>query len=316
MALDPQAKAFLDRAAAAGRPSYHTLPADAARRDYRETRKYVQPPRPELASVVDRVVPGPHGPIPIRYYRPLGSKVDEILPVLMFFHGGGWTLGDLETHDTICRELCNKTPCAVVAVDYRLGPEHKFPAAVDDCVAATRWVSAQAAELGIAAARMAVGGDSAGGNLATVVALILRDGGGPPLRFQLLVYPATDQLLDTPSHAALADGYLLTRDNMLYFRANYLRGPQDYGDWRASPLHATDLSRLPPALVITAGFDPLRDEGKAYADALMAAGVPVTYTSYDGMIHGFFMMGGVMDAANRAMEQSARALAGRLASAS
>jgi acetyl esterase len=309
MALDPQAKAFLDRVAVAGRPSYHLLPPAEARREYSESRRYVQPPKPDVASLVDRSIPGPQGPVPIRYYRPAGSKPDDVLPVLIYLHGGGWTIGDLETHDTLCRELANRTPCAVVAVDYRMGPEHKFPAALDDCVAATRWVAGQAADLGIDTARIAVGGDSAGGNLATVVALTLRDGGGPSLRFQLLVYPATDQFLDTPSHVAFADNYLLTHDNILYFRANYLRGPEDYGDWRASPLKAADLSRLPPTLIITAGFDPLRDEGKAYAEALATAGVPVTYTCYDGMIHGFFMMGGIMEAANQAVREAAAALA-------
>jgi acetyl esterase len=308
MALDRQAKTFLDQVAAAGRPSYHTLPAAEARREYRQTRQYVQPPKPEVASVADLSIPGPHGEIPIRYYRPMLSESGEVLPVLVYFHGGGWTIGDLGTHDTLCRELANKTPCAVIAVDYRMGPEHKFPAAVDDSEAATRWVAAQATTLGIDAQRMAVGGDSAGGNLAAVVALALRDGGAA-LKFQLLVYPATDQYINKPSHAEFADGYLLTRDNILYFRRNYLRGPEDYGDWRASPLRAADLSRLPPALVITAGFDPLRDEGKAYADALNAAGVPARYTCYDGMIHGFFMMGGIMDAAERAVSEAASALA-------
>lgn len=280
---------------------------------YRETRKPVQPPPPDVAAVENRHISGPHGAIGLRCYRPLGSAPGQALPALIYIHGGGWTIGDLDTHDTLCRCLANQAQCAVVSVDYRLGPEHKFPAAVDDCVAATRWLFEHADELAIDAKRIAIGGDSAGGNLATVTALILRDSGGPALRFQLLVYPATDQRIDAPSHFELADGYVLTRDNILYFRANYLRGPADYDDWRASPIRATSLARLPPALVITAGFDPLLDEGKVYADALAAAGVPVAYTCYEGMIHGFFVMGGIMDDANRAVAEAARALVAALA---
>jgi acetyl esterase len=309
MAVDAQAQAFLGRVAAAGRPAFHTLTPEDARREYRQTRAYVQPAKPEVASVSDRAVPALHGSIPVRYYRPLHSKPDDFLPVLVYSHGGGHTIGCLETHDTLCRELSNRTPCAVIAVHYRLAPEHKFPAAVEDCIAATRWVAAAAATLGVDARRIAVGGDSAGANLAAVTALALRDSGGPELRFQMLVYPITDQFLDTPSHKTFAEGYLLTRNDMLYYRRNYLRGPDDYGDWRASPQRAGNFSRLPAALVITAGFDPLCDEGKAYADALAAVGVPVSYTCYEGMIHGFFMMGGIMDAANEAVAQAAAALA-------
>jgi acetyl esterase len=309
MPLDAQARAFLDRVSAAGRPALHTLTPVDARLEYRQTRLYVQPAKPEVASVCDRAIPAPHGSIPVRYYRPLHSKPGDPLPVLVYFHGGGHTIGCLETHDTLCRELANHTPCAVIAVDYRLAPEHKFPAAVDDCVAATRWVAAEAAALGVDAKRIAVGGDSAGGNLAAVTALALRESGGPELRFQLLVYPITDQFLNTSSHKTFAEGYLLTRRDMLYYRRNYLRGPDDYGDWRASPQRSANFSRLPAALVITAGFDPLCEEGKAYADALAAAGVPVRYTCYEGMIHGFFMMGGIMDASNQAVAEAAAALA-------
>jgi acetyl esterase len=311
--LHPQAKTFLDRVAAAGRPSYHLVPAAEARVSYRETRKPVQPVPPEVAALENRRVAGPPGGIGLRCYRPLGSELGQILPALVYIHGGGWTIGDLDTHDTLCRCLANQAGCAVFSVDYRLGPEHKFPAAVDDCVAATRWLFGHAGELAIDAGRVAIGGDSAGGNLATVTALILRDAGGPTLRFQLLIYPATDQRIDAPSHFELADGYLLTRDNILYFRSNYLRGPADYDDWRASPIRAENLAGLPPALVITAGFDPLRDEGKIYADALAAAGVSVVHTCYDGMIHGFFMMGGILDDANRAVAEAAAALAAALA---
>jgi acetyl esterase len=215
----------------------------------------------------------------------------------------------LDTHDVLCRSLANAAHCAVVSVDYRMGPEHKFPKAVDDCIAATRWIAHEAARLRLDGQRLAVGGDSAGGNLATVVALIARDSGGPKLVFQLLIYPTTTLSHDTPSSKELAQGHLLTIDTMHYFRDCYLNGAQDRADWRASPLLAPDLSRLPPALVITAGYDPIRDEGKAYAEKLKAADVPVTYTCYDGMIHGFIGMGKVLHRANEAVKQCGAALA-------
>lgn len=306
--LDPQAQTLLERIAAAGRPSIDTLPPVEARQAYREARVPLQPPPPDVGAVEDRDVPGPHGPIGIRILRPLGSNSAESLPALIYFHGGGFVVGDLDTHDTICRSLANAARCAVVSIDYRMGPEHKFPKAVDDCIAATRWVCAQAAQLHLDAGRIAVGGDSAGGNLATVTALAARDNGGPELAFQLLIYPTTTLRHDTPSTAALADGHLLTFDLMKYFRAAYLNGPADRNDWRASPLLAPDLARLPPALVITAGYDPLRDEGRAYADRLEAAGVNTEYYCYTGMIHGFITMGKVLDAANDAILRSAAAL--------
>lgn len=307
--LDPQAQALLERIAAAGRPTLDTLNAVRARQAYRESRIPLQPEPPDVASAEDRAIPGPHGPIGVRIYRPAGSNPTETLPVLVYFHGGGCAVGDLDTHDTVCRSLANATGCALVAVDYRMGPEHKFPRAVDDCFAATRWVAAHAKELRVDANRIAVGGDSAGGCLATVTALTARDGGGPKLVFQLLIYPTTTLQHNTPSTAALgAEGYVLTFAIMKYFRAAYLNGPEDQTDWRASPLLARDHSRLPPALIITAGYDPIRDEGKAYAEKLKAAGVETEYRCFDGMIHGFITMGGVLDAAGQAIEVSAAAL--------
>jgi acetyl esterase len=258
--------------------------------------------------VRDFAASGPAGPIPLRLYRGLGAAAGAPLPLLVYFHGGGWTIGDLDTHDIVCRTLANKARCAVIAVDYRMGPEHKFPAAVEDCIAATRWVAERAAALGVDAARIAVGGDSAGGNLAAVVAITLRDALGPALVFQALVYPATDQRMDSASHARFGEGYLLTRDNMLWFRDNYL-SPADYDDWRASPLRAADLARLPPAHIITAGYDPLVDEGRAYSDRLVAAGVPVLYECFEGMAHGFLTMGGVVAAANHALYRLGQSLA-------
>jgi acetyl esterase len=228
-----------------------------------------------------------------------------VLPLLVYFHGGGWTIGDLDTHDVPCRQLALAGDCAVLSVDYRLAPEHRFPAAVDDCVAATRWARAQAASLCIDAARIAVGGDSAGGNLAAVVAIAERDAGAPPLSAQLLIYPATDMRALAPSHRTNAQGYLLTADSIAYYRGHYMADEASWSDWRASPLLASDLTRLPPALVITAGYDPLRDEGRQYADALSAAGVRVQTVCFERQVHGFFAMSGVIDEA-----ASAVALAG------
>ena len=308
MPVDPQMQGVIERAAKSGLPPYCSVSAAEARRMYKDTRAALYPDVPEVAAVRALAADGPAGPIALRLYLGLGAPAGAPLPALVYFHGGGWTVGDLDTHDIVCRTLANRARCAVVAVDYRMGPEHKFPAAVEDCVAATRWVAAQAPTLGLDAACIAVGGDSAGGNLATVVAITLRDAGAPPLVFQALVYPATDQRMDSASHASFAEGYLLTRENMLWYRGNYL-APGDYDDWRASPLRAADLARLPPAHIITAGYDPLRDEGRAYSDRLVAAGVPVLYECFEGMAHGFLTMGGVLAAANHALYRLAQSLA-------
>ncbi len=308
MALDPQMQAVIERAAKSALPPYYSVSVAEARRLYKETRAALAPPAPEVGEVRDLAAPGPAGPIPLRLYRGLGAAADTPLPLLVYFHGGGWTIGDLDTHDVVCRTLANKARCAVVATDYRMGPEHRFPAAVEDCIAATRWVAREAAALGVDAARMAVGGDSAGGNLAAVVSIALRDTGGPQLAFQALVYPATDQRLDSASHAKFGAGYLLTRDNLVWFRDNYLRA-EDYDDWRASPLRAADLAHLPPAHIITAGYDPLLDEGRAYSERLRAAGVPVLYECFEGMAHGFLTMGGVLAAANHALSRVGQSLA-------
>jgi acetyl esterase len=306
--LDPQARAVLERIARANLPPYPELGPAAVRELYRETRGRLGAAPPEVARVESVGAPGPAGAIPIRLYRPLGAGAGKRLPALVYFHGGGWTFGDLDTHDVVCRELANLARCAVASVDYRLAPEHKFPAAVEDAIAATGWVAREAAALGLDPERIAVGGDSAGGNLAAVVALAARDAGGPALALQLLVYPATDMAADTPSHREFADGYVLTRDAILWSRANYLRAPDDVADWRASPLRARDLSRLPAAYLVTCGFDPLRDEGRAYADRLRAAGVPVTYECFEGMVHGFITMGGVLAAAHHALYRCAQGL--------
>ena len=297
--LDPQARALIERVAASNAPPMHALSAPEARRVYRETRAALAPAPPAVAEVRELSIPGPAGLLRARLYRYAAGNGP--LPGVVYFHGGGWIYGDLDTHDTVCRGIADQGCCAVVSVEYRLAPEHKFPSSVEDSVAATRWVAAHAAALGIDASRLAVAGDSAGGNLAAVVALTLRDQGGPPLVMQVLVYPVTDQAADAGSHLSFAEGYLLTREDMLWVRKNYLRDERDAADWRASPLRASDLSRLPPAYVITAGFDPLRDEGNAYAGRLTLAGVPVTLECFEGQVHGFLVMGGVMAAAHHAL---------------
>jgi acetyl esterase len=307
--LDPQARVVLDRVARANVPPYSQLDVATARVFYRETRGKLAAAPAEVARVEELDAGG----LRIRHYRPLGAESGEVLPALVYFHGGGWTIGDLDTHDVPCRELANLARCAVLSVDYRLAPEHKFPAAVDDAVAATRWVHAHAAALAVDPARIAVGGDSAGGNLAAVAAILLRDTGGPPLAMQVLIYPSIDLAAEMPSHRELAEGYLLTADAIRWFVGNYLRGPEDLRDWRASPILAPDLSRLPPAYVVTAGFDPLRDEGQAYADALHAAGVHVTYECFEGMIHGFITMAGALAAGHHALYRVAQGLRQRFA---
>jgi acetyl esterase/lipase len=306
MALDPQARAVLDLVKKVGRPSYDQLSPPEARQQYRETRTALQPEAPDMAVVKDLSADSAAGPVPLRLYRPAVDGAP--LPALIYFHGGGWVIGDLETHDVLCRQLAEQSGFAVVAVDYRLAPEHKFPAAVDDCWAATRWIASHAGELGIDGGRLAVGGDSAGGNLAAVIALMARDAGGPALGFQLLIYPATDLTRTAASHTEFADGYLLTRNMTGWFTAHYVRNAGDETDWKGSPLRTASLAGVAPALIITAGFDPLRDEGEAYARRLREAAVTVDYICYGGMIHGFLPMGRALDTATRAVAHAAASL--------
>ena len=302
MTLSPQAKFVLDQLAALDMPPMHTQEPAAVREA-----NLLPPAVPDvaMASVDDRTIPGPAGDIPVRIYRPVENSG---LPLLIWFHGGGWVIGDLDGADVTCRELASRSGAVVVSVDYRLAPEHRFPAAHEDCYAATVWAAAHAADLGADAHRLAVGGDSAGGNLAAVVALRARDEDGPPIRFQLLVYPVTDQNYETGSYRDNADGYLLTRDSMIWFWDHYLGPGGDGGHPHASPLRAADLSALPPAHVITAEYDPLRDEGEAYAVRLREEGVPASLTRYDGQIHAFFGMHGVLDDATRAAAEAAAKL--------
>ncbi len=313
--LHPDARALIDLIAQRGLPAMHTLTPVDARAFYRDRRAFTQPDSPEVGEVRELSCDGPRGPIPLRLYRPVGASTDRsaLLPVLVYFHGGGWTIGDLDTHDVLCRELCNGSGAAVVSVDYRMGPEQPFPAADDDCRAATYWVRSHAAGLGLDAARLAVGGDSAGGNLAAVIAIAARDAGDLPIAFQLLIYPATDQRRAHPSHTTNGAGYLLTRETIAYYHDNYFGPSGNDLDWRASPLLRDDLSRLPPSLVLTAGFDPLRDEGLEYADRLVAAGNRATYVCFERQIHGFITMGRVIDEANAAVRLCAAELARALA---
>jgi acetyl esterase len=246
-------------------------------------------PRRLGVHVSDRMIPRPGGDLAVRVYRRLGSLTEA--PAIVYFHGGGWVIGDLDTHDGAGRLLADVTGCVVVAVDYRLAPEHPFPAAVDDALAAYRWVQEHPGELGAQPGRVGVMGDSAGGNLAAVVARVTRDDDVPAPVAQCLVYPATDAHFDTRSHELFADGFFLTRADMEWFRGHYLPDPADWDSPLASPLLEPDLSGVAPALVVTAGFDPLRDEGRAYADRLADAGVPVRYRCYDDLVHGFFGMG-------------------------
>jgi acetyl esterase len=262
-----------------------------------------------LPRVESRTLPGPAGEIPVRIYAASEARG---LPALVYFHGGGFVIGDLDTHDGTCRSLAKAIGCIVVSVDYRLAPEHKFPAGPEDCYAATRWVVEKGAEIGVDGTRVAIGGDSAGGNLAVVVALMARDRGGPALRHQLLVYPVANHDFSTPSYEENKQGYLLSREMMRWFWNHYLADAKDGAQPYASPLRAASLKGLPPAHVITAEFDPLRDEGEALAARLARDGVPTTHTRYDGMIHGFFSMTAQVDAAKRAVAEASAAVKARI----
>ncbi|MCP3373080.1 alpha/beta hydrolase [Bradyrhizobium cajani] len=302
--LDPDAAAVYRAFLEAGRPAYETLTAPEARADYAQARFATTPEPPALARVAELAIPAPHGAIPARLYVPKEPRRhDGLSPALVFFHGGGWVIGDLDSHDVVCRQLAVEGALIVISVDYRLAPEHKFPAAADDAIAATEWIAANARELGIDAARLSIGGDSAGGNLAAVVALAARDGNGPALAGQVLIYPAVDFAMTHGSHSEPETSVLLTHSVIRWFRDHYLNGAADIHDWRASPARAASLIGLPPAYVLTAGADPLRDEGAEYADRLRQAGVSVTTRHYPGQFHGFFTMGKLLPQANIAVRE-------------
>lgn len=304
MPLDPQTRVYLDQMAALNMPPLSAFPPEVIRQGI--VAQYADMPAGEpVAQVENRTIPGPAGEIPIRIYTPEG---DGPFPLLVFFHGGGWVICTLDTHDGPCRSLANGAGCVVVSVDYRLAPEHKFPAAPEDCYAATLWVAEHATELNGDASRLAVGGDSAGGNLTAVVTQMVRDQGGPQLIYQLLIYPATDFTSQAPSKTENADGYFLTVDDMDWFEGHYLNSKEDKLNPLASPLLARDLSQLPPALLLTAEYDPLRDEGEQYGLRLQEAGVPVTMRRYNGLIHGFFNTALIIDEARRAVDETAQTL--------
>jgi acetyl esterase len=309
MALHPQAKAFLDMLAASGAPPVEQLPLAQARAVRSEMIEAGGPEQP-VVEVQNRSVPGPAGPIAVRVYRPAKSQT---LPALVFFHGGGFVICNLDTHDRLCRSLANASGCAVVSVDYRLAPENKYPAAVDDAYAATKYVAEHAAEFGVDPNRIAVGGDSAGGNLAAVVTLLARDRRGPKLKFQLLIYPLVDFEDQSPSMRQFGQGdYFLTVAGMDWFKNSYLASADAAREPSASPINATDFRGLPPAMVITAGYDPLRDQGEAYARKLEAAGVQVELKCYEGMIHIFLTLAGVIDGGKTAIADAAAAIRGAL----
>jgi acetyl esterase len=302
--LDPDAAAVFKAFQEAGRPAYETLTPAEARAFYLAARVVSNPEPPELKSVTPLAIPAPHGSIPARIYTPKTLRqATGLAPCLVFFHGGGWVIGDLDSHDVVCRKLADEGELIVISVDYRLAPEHKFPAAIDDAIAATKWIAANAASLGIDASRLMVGGDSAGGNLAAVVAISARDGNGPAIAGQVLIYPAIDFAMTHPSHREPETSILLTHSVIRWFADHYLNGAADVHDWRASPVRATTLIGLPPAYVLTAGADPLRDEGDEYAHHLKQAGVPVTYRHFPGQFHGFFTMGKLLQQANVAASE-------------
>ena len=296
--VHPQVAKLLEAMARSPLPKYYTVPPFVARRIYRDLRGALAPKPPQVAEV--RLIVTPDN-IPIRCYRPVPG---ERLPALVYFHGGGWTIGDLDTHDVLCRQLALGARCTVFSVDYRLAPESPFPAAVEDCLSSIDFIFQNPEKLNIDPARMAVGGDSAGGTLSAVAAITLKE----RIAFQLLIYPATDMRGVHPSHERNGRGYMLTKDSIEYFRGNYLPRKDDWTDWRASPLLAPSLKGVAPALVLTAGFDALVDEGREYAERLKGEGVEVEYREYADMIHGFIVMGGTLDTANAAVEDCCAAL--------
>ena len=309
--LDPQAQALMQLMTDKGVPPVNSMTPVEARASYRSRRTFTQPDAPEVFKVEDKVVSYEGVNVPVRVYHPHAAQSQAVLPGLVYLHGGGWTVGDLDTHDVLCRSLCLQADIVVVSVDYRMGPEHKFPAAYDDTVAAFNWTVAHAASLGIDASRIAIGGDSAGGNLSAAACLGLRGQAVQPA-FQLLIYPATIMWQDTASYHANGKGYMLTQESIAYYTENYLRTREDAKDWRASPQLAESHAGLAPAFVMTAGFDPLRDEGLMYANALSKAGVSAQYICFERQIHGFITMGRVMQEANTAVSLCASVLRANL----
>jgi len=309
--LDTRTQWFLQLLVRSGQQPLHRLGVEKARAEFDLFQPMMSGRPAPVGEIVDRTIAGPGGRLRVRIYRPAGS-VARLLPTVLYFHGGGWVIGSLEAYDLPCRFFCARSGCAVVAVDYRLAPEHKFPAGLDDAVASFRWLAANAEEMGIDAGRIVVAGDSAGATLAAVVAQLVRGEARTPC-LQWLIYPATDLAAETPSHISCGEGFLLTRSDMEWFHGLYLSNVSEAADPRVSPLRAADLAGLPPALVFTAGLDPLRDEGQAYADKLMAAGVKTVHREFDSLIHGYVGMRGALQAAARAMDDMVAGLRHELA---
>lgn len=297
-ALDPEVENLLELGRKAGRPPFEDLTPAQARDAYAASWDVLQPPAAEVGSVRDVAIPGKGGELRLRIYRGIGTQAGEALPCMVFLHGGGWVIGSLESHDRICRRLANKARICVVAVDYRLAPEHRYPSAVDDCVTALEWVTGNAGPLGIAPGRIGIGGDSAGGNLAAVLALMGRDGSAPPAMFQALLYPVVDLTAASASYRRVTSGVPLTAATMHYFIDHYTPAKSDRLDWRASPLLAKTLAGTPPALVLTVAHDPLCDEGIAYARRLQDDGVRVTALHLGDHMHGMLMHGKLVQASN------------------
>jgi acetyl esterase len=308
MALDPESQRLIDLMAAANRPAWNTLSPEAARELYLSLRPGAQGPRPAEVEVVDRTIAGPAGDLPVRIYRPVSVAADAKLPGMVYAHGGGWVFGNLDSHDVLCAQLALEAGIAVFAVDYRLAPEARFPGAFDDMVAGLKWVAANGPSVGIDPAKLAIGGDSAGGNLAAAVSIWARDNRGPRLRLQLLAYPVTDAVARAESYRRYEDGYGLNAATMEWFFDHYTPDKGGRGDWRVSPLRAGSLAGLAPALVITAGFDPLRDEGRAYAFRLQQEGTVADLMEFGGMLHGFLSSPMLLHGARRGTTIAAAAL--------
>ena len=308
MALDPESQRLIDLMAAANRPAWNTLSPQAARDLYLSLRPAAQGPRPAEATVVDRTIAGPAGGLAVRIYRPASAPADAKLPCLVYAHGGGWVFGNLDSHDVLCAQFALEAGIVVFAIDYRLAPEARFPGAFDDVVAGLKWVAANGASIGVDSSKLAIGGDSAGGNLAAAVAIWARDNGGPKLRLQLLAYPVTDAVGRADSYRRYEDGYGLNAATMEWFFDHYTPDKTGRDDWRVSPLRAKSLAGLPPALVITAGYDPLRDEGRAYAFRLHQEGTQADLVEFGGMLHGFLSSPMLLHGARRGTSLAAAAL--------
>jgi acetyl esterase len=306
--LDPEAQDVLEQQVAAGRPTWSTIGPVAARQQFAETRTASGGPRPDTVSATDHMIMRDGQRLALRLYRPKSASPKALLPTVLWAHGGGWVVGSIDTHDGTCGQLAAQADIAVLSVDYRLAPEHAFPAAFDDMVTALDWASHEGDAIGIDPHLLALGGDSAGGNVAAAAALWARDRAMNNVRFQLLAYPVTDCVTTTASYALFADGFGLTRTSMQWFIDQYVPRTGDRSDWRAAPLRAASVAGVCPAMVITAGYDPLRDEGRAYAARLRDEGGGCDLVEFGGMMHGFFGMSALLHGGRRAIAVSALAL--------